>query len=518
MKGRGGLALVLTVLLLAGCNAGPDEGPDEPAEPVALMEAEPEKKAEPSTRVFSLACAAGDGFNPYQCTNQSNRTVLSLLYEPLFTVDASFHAAPYLCEKYEPTGDGRTHTLTLRGNVTFSDGTRLTAEDVNASIKAAMGSPYYSERLKHISSITVNSDRELVITTDAAVGSLDALLNVYIVKADTVNDSVPVGSGPYEPDGAGGLRKRNSRWRYNAPVIQAETVRLLAADTPDAVRDTFEYGVSDLACADPNAGTKMMYHSDYELWDNPTTVMQYIGFNRSSSVFRYEALRCAVSHGIDREAIVSDTAGGFGLAASLPASPSAEFYSKQLAENYDFDEAAFREDLEKRSVSANGDGVLEFQSDYGVQPLNGVMIVCMNSDQRVEAAQAVVNSLNALGFDLTLKALEYDSYVDALKKGNFDLYYGEVRLSPDFDLSAFFSENGSLSFGGCADARAAQLCIQAMENVGNAYNLHQEIMDRGLLCPVLFKVYAIYSARGRVTNLTPCLDGVFLQPIAEETR
>lgn len=145
------------------------------------------------------------------------------------------------------------------------------------------------------------------------------------------------------------------------------------------------------------------------------------------------------------------------------------------------------------------------------------MIVCMNSDQRVAAAQAVVDSLNAQGFDLTLRALEYDSYVAALKNGNFDLYYGEVRLSPDFDLSAFFNEGGSLSYGGCADAKAAQLCAQARENAGNAYDLHQEIMDRGLLCPVLFKVYAIYSARGRVTNLTPCLDGVFLQPMAESS-
>lgn len=517
MRGRGGLALLLAAVLLAGCGAGTEDSPNALARPVALSEARPEDDRALASRIFSLACTPSEGFNPYRCTVQSNRTVLSLLYEPLFTVDSNFHAAPYLCESYEATGDGRTHTLTLRRGVTFSDGTALSAEDVTASIRAAMGSPYYGGRLDHISAVTATSDQELTITTDVAVGALDALLNIYVVKAGTVNDSVPLGTGPFVA--AGETLHRTGWWRGRAPILTAGTVRLVAAETPNAVRDSFEYGLADLACADPNAGVQMTYHSDFELWDNTTTVMQYIGFNRSSPVFCYEAIRRAVSHGIDRELIVSDTAGGFAQAASLPASPNAECYSKQLADHYDRDEAAFRADLEERSVSdlTGADGILEFYDDYGVRALSGDMIVCMNSDQRVAAAQAVVDSLNAQGFDLTLRALEYDSYVTALETGNFDLYYGEVRLSPDFDLSAFFYDGGSLSYGGCADAAAAQLCAQARENAGNAYDLHQEIMDRGLLCPVLFKVYAIYSARGRVTNLTPCLDGVFLQPIAEGT-
>lgn len=520
MRGRRVLALLMAAVFLAGCEAAPEEPAGAPAKPAAVLSEEPENEEEIaySSRIFALACVPNEGFNPYRCTTQSNRTVLSLLYEPLFTVDANFQAAPYLCERYEVTGDGRTHTLTLRGGVTFSDGTPLQAEDAAASIRAATGSAYYGGRLDHISTITVTNSRELVITTDVAVGTLDALLNIYVVKADTVNDSVPLGTGPYMA--AGDSLYQSGWWRGQEPVLTAATVRLVAAETPVAVRDSFEYGIADLACADPNAGVQITYHSDYELWDNNTTVMQYIGFNRSSPVFCYESMRRAVSHGIDREAIVSGTAGGFGLAASLPASPNAGCYSQQLAADYDQDEADFQADLAERSVSdlTGADGILEFYNDYGIQPLKGTMIVCMSSDQRVAAAQAVVNTLNEKGFDLTLRTLEYDSYVNALENGNFDLYYGEVRLPPNFDLSSFFTDGGSLIYGGGADAAAAQLCGQALENAGNAYNLHKEVMDRGLLCPVLFKIYAIYTARGRVTNLTPCLDGVFLKPIEEEIQ
>ncbi len=510
-------ALLLAVLLFfSGCAPREQAGTKAGSEPAAISEAMPEHESAQVSRVFSLAYQPGAGFNPYRCTVQSNRTVLSLLYEPLFTVDSSFRAMPYLCESYEATGDGRTHTLTLRPGVTFSDGTALTTADVEASLRAAMGSPYYGQRLAHISAIELDSDVQMTITTDAAVGALDALLNVYIVRAGTVQEDVPLGTGPFAL--TGDSLHRTGWWRRQAPVIQEGTVRLVAAETPAAVRDSFEYGLADLVCTDPNAGVRIAYHSDFELWDNATTVMQYIGFNMLSPVFMYDSLRTAVSHGIDRDAIVSNTALGFASAAVLPVSPNASVYSVQLAQEYGLSDAAFQKDLEARSVSdiTENDGVLEFYNDYGVQPLSGTMLVCQSSEQRVEAARAVVNALNERGFNLTLRALDYEDYIDALNKGNFDLYYGEVRLSPDFDLSGFFTNGGGLCFGGAADSAAAQLCARAVENAGNAYDLHLEIVERGLLCPVLFKVNAIYSARGRVTGLTPCLDGVFLQPIEEE--
>jgi len=519
MKRRRFLALLLALVLLSGCSpkpAAPAEAePDsaaseepEQSEPAASGEAE---EAAPHT--FSLAYEPATGFNPYRCISQTNRTVISLLYEPLFTVDSNFHAAPYLCASYTSTGDGRTHTIRLRPNVTFSDGSPLTASDVAASLRAAMGSGYYGGRLRRVSAISVVSDTELTISTNAAVGALDALLSVYIVKSGTEGADIPTGTGPYAAEDD--KLRRTAWWRGQTPVPAEEFIRLVAADTPTAVRDNFEYGLADLVCTDPNAGTRVAYHSDFELWDNATTVMQYIGFNLNSPVFGYSAIRAALTHAINREAIVSETAAGFASAASLPASPNAACYNRQLAERYALNEGAFRKLLDSCDVSdiTGDDGILEFYTDTGIQPLSGTMIVCLSSDQRVAAAQEVVNTLNERGFDLTLSPLEYNDYTAALEQGAFDLYYGEVRLSPDFDLSEFFNEGGSLCYGSIADAAAAPLCARAVENAGNAYDLHREIMDRGLLCPVLFKVYAIYTARGRVAGLTPCLDGVFLQPI-----
>jgi hypothetical protein len=77
------------------------------------------------------------------------------------------------------------------------------------------------------------------------------------------------------------------------------------------------------------------------------------------------------------------------------------------------------------------------------------------------------------------------------------------------DLSAFFHTYGELSWGGVDDVSAYSLSQQALENHGNYYTLHKRVMDNGLLCPVLFRSYAVYAARGAVSDLTPARDNVF---------
>ena len=507
------LAACLILALLTGC-AAPAQTPAEEQEETVQesQETVPETAEAAADGAFALPFEAAAGLNPYDCTSLSNRTALSLIYEPLFTVDSSFQAAPYLCQSYEVSDDGMTHTLTLRSEAAFSDGTALTAADAAASIQAAKGSAYYGQRLRRVTAATAVSDQVLTVTTDVACGTLDLLLNVYVVKAGTADSDQPVGTGPYVCSGS--TLRRVGWWRDTEPPVNRETINLVETATPADTRDAFEYGLVDLVCTDPNSGGSLLYHSDYELWNHNSTVMQYIGFNLNSPVFVYSPVRAALTYAIDRDAIVSDTAGGFAAAAVLPASPYAALYDSRLADSYAWNPTAFEEALAASEIrDMDGDGVLDIYSEGGTQALTGTMIVCSASEQRVSAARTVVDGLNALGFQLTLKPLEYDQYVQALQNGNFDLYYGEVRLAPNFDLSEFFREGGSLSYGGIADSSVELLCSRAVENTGNAYDLHQKVLERGLLCPVLFKTYAVYSSRGAVSNLSPCLDGVFLRPM-----
>ena len=92
--------------------------------------------------------------------------------------------------------------------------------------------------------------------------------------------------------------------------------------------------------------------------------------------------------------------------------------------------------------------------------------------------------------------------------GNFDLYYGEMRMSSNFDLGPFFRNGGSVAYGGMESGTALNLCASMLENAGNAYDLHKRDMDQGYLCPIVFKSYTVYTTRGAAQDLKPAIDWV----------
>ena len=106
-----------------------------------------------------------------------------------------------------------------------------------------------------------------------------------------------------------------------------------------------------------------------------------------------------------------------------------------------------------------------------------------------------------------LERLRIGRHDTLLNLGGYDLAYCEVRLTADFDLSAFFG--GSLSAYAIQHEEAPALCLAALENQGNFYDLHKLIMDEGLFCPVLFKSRAVMADRGSVSGLMPAPVNVF---------
>lgn len=470
---------------------------------------------------FGLAYQLSYGLHPYRCVSLNNRVILSFLYEPLFAVDSSFSPVPVLAESYFVSDDGMTTTVTLKSGARFSDGAPVTAADAAYSINSAKDSDYYGNRLNCITSAVAQDDRTLVLTTRTAYGALPVLLDIPIIPVDQAEEDVPLGSGPYVFRDNTTLERNESWWQDTAPLVDFPFITLTHATTAADIRDNFEYENVNIVLSDPNSAAYVNFHNDYELWTGNTTIMQYIGYNLGSNVFSNYGLRGAITYAIDRETIVTENAGGFAQAAVLPAAPQADCYDVKLANTYSYSLPKFYDRLESASVEdMDADGVLDLyvtSLGYAVS-CSGTMIVCSSSYQRVQAATAVVNALNELGFRLTLKSLDYDEYANALANGNFDLYYGEVRLSPNFDLSPFFRGGGSLSYGYLADSTMENLCSRALLNSGNTYDLYKRLCDRGYITPVLFKNYAVFTTRGAVQNPVEYLDWFLPAPTAEESQ
>ena len=445
---------------------------------------------------LKLAYYPARSLNPYLCTDYTNRTLFTLLYQSLFTTDRDYVTRPMLCKRYTVSEDAKTYTVYLE-NATFSDGAALTVEDVVASMTAARESDYYGGRFLHITEVKPSADGGVTFLLDTAYEDLPLILDIPIVKASQVAEDRPLGTGPYAlytATGGESLRKRTNWWcSHIALPYSAETITLSPAESTTQIRDSFEFFGLNLVCADPGSDRYADYRCDYELFDCENGIFLYLATSRDSKVFKNDPVRVALTYAVNRDLLVEEYYRGFARSATLPASPLSPYYNKNLAERYKYNDMKFLEAIQNADLEGS------------------TIVFLANSDDslRLRVARRIGDMLEACGLEVEMKELGGTAYTDAIKTRQYDIYLGQTRLSPNMDLSAFFDTYGQLSWGGVNDTGAYNLCLQALENHGNYFTLHKQVMDQGLICPVLFRSYAIFASRGRVSNIEPTRDSIF---------
>ena len=99
-------------------------------------------------------------------------SLYGVVYESLVTVDDNGLPQPLLAESWTESGGGQTWTFTLRENITFSDGTPLTAQDVVASGQyilnlakndQGLDRGFYGNIRYMVSSFSAQDDRTVVV-------------------------------------------------------------------------------------------------------------------------------------------------------------------------------------------------------------------------------------------------------------------------------------------------------------------------------------------------------------------
>ena len=493
-------SILLCVALLTGCAGHMDspytptgDGLDRDEDYTGPVATKPQQEVQ----ALNLTYYPDRSMNPILCTDFTNRALFSLLYQSLFVVDRDYHTEPMLCEKYKVSADMKTYTFYIAPNAVFSDGSPLTASDVVASLLAAKQSKLYSGRFLHITQIALSEDGGITVRLKTACENLPILLDIPIIKESQLNENFPLGTGPYAPEPmvAGGLRlRRVDNWWCRAQMpVTAPSIGLIAAQSPTQIRDQFEFFDLDLVCADPGSDRYADYRCDYELWNCENGIFLYLVCNMDSKVFSVPEVRRAVTHAIDRDTLAGAYYRGFAQSAILPASPQSPYYSKTLAAQYGYDAVKFAQAV----------------SDAGMQGRSVVLLVNSDDSLRLRVARDIGKMLTDGGLIVEMKEVGGNAYQQALRNRDYDLYVGQTKLSPNMDLSAFFSGNGSLSYGGIADVSTYSLCLESLANHGNYYTLHQRIMENGSICPILFRSYAVYATRGLLTGLTPARDNVF---------
>ena len=492
------ILVCLLVCILSGCSS--DEKPYIPTgngltwdEESPLSTTTPQE--EPPEQELILVYYPNKTMNPYTCTDFTNRALFSLIYQGLFAVDSDYQVSPILCSRYTVSDDMRTYEFYVDG-ATFSDGTPVTVEDVYESLQAARESNIYKGRFQYVRSLRMNDSGGVIFQLGTACENFPLLLDIPIVKASETEADHPLGTGPYYLENTNSgmrLRRRTSWWCDAEMVVTASSIVLKEAQSATQIRDAFEFSDVGLVCANPGSDSYADYRCDYELWDCENGIFLYLACNMESKLFSIPSIRAALTHAIDRDAIVTKYYRGFAHSATLAASPLSPYYNHRLASEYGYEPEIFMKALSDNYLSG--------------APIK--ILVNKQDTLRLRIAREIGKMMENCGLVVEMVEAAGDDYYYYLNIKNFDIYVGQTKLSANMDLTAFFGPGSALRYGDITDASIYAMCREALANKGNYINLHKMVADDGRLCPILFQTYGIHATRGLLTGLSPSRDNIF---------
>lgn len=493
------LLLALAMLALTGCS---DWDTSELEDPLSDLTDYYEKKEpeNPTLTSFTLPYFSNQTLDPITCSDGAQLTLGALLYEGLFALDENFNVQNVLAESYTYHADTFTYVIKLRSNVHFSDGSRLSAYDAADTLQRARSSERYKARLSHVKSVYAEDSDTLMLSLTNDNRCFTACLDIPIIKSGTENELIPLGTGAYcwcTDDGT--YLGVNHRW-WQEKNLPLERIELLDCRNTDTMVYSFYAHEVQLLELDLTGTNTTSVSGSGNYTEAGTTVMQYIGFNTAREPFKNTALRQAISQGIDRVGTINAYLLGHAKAAQFPLSPESSLYPADLETVYspDYYASAMNTAGYKKGASRTV-----------------TMIVNEENAFKMSMAQEIAKNLSHYDLKVEVSVLPWDQYMYALRSGNFDMYYGEVRLTADWDISPLVMSGGSLNYGGYKNENTEKLLhayLTATDDAARSKAMNmlcQNLSAQVPFVPVCFKNISVLLPSGAIESITPTFANPF---------
>jgi peptide/nickel transport system substrate-binding protein len=243
--------------------------------------------------------------DPRFATDAMSARLSRLLHAPLVEFDSAAQAVPGLADwrLLSPLH----YRFTLHADARFHNGRPITAADVAATYRAvldpALASPL-REALRNIATVQALDARTIDFLLQRADSLFPATLGIGVMAAADARgarDSWHSASGPFSredwrSDGNVVLRRRSDGERVEVVVVKDATVRALKliAGELDVAQGNLPPEI--IAWLATRPGLRVVEHNG--------TTFSYLGFNLSHGPLRDQRVRAAISHAIDRDAVV----------------------------------------------------------------------------------------------------------------------------------------------------------------------------------------------------------------------
>jgi peptide/nickel transport system substrate-binding protein len=337
---------------------------------------------------------------------------------------------PVLAESWKLSDRGATINIRLKPSLRFSDGTPLTAADVERTLRIALdpkdaapaGDIFRSS--SGDPQIHVLSDREIVVHYAVPKPGLEQAFDTLAIVPPRSGSRFPATAGPfYVAEYKPGEYIRLLRNPWFKPLPPLDSIRVDIQENRDIELSRFLKGDLNLMNnldADsfeqirtkmPQAAVDLGPSMDVEfLWFNQSPARNLPEWKRTW--FRSTAFRHAISASLHRDDIVRLVYKGYAHPAAGPFSPANIFWYNHNLQPRTYDPAASARLLAQDGFINRG-GILYDQAGH---PVEFSLITNAGNKSRERTAAIIQDDLRKIGIRVNIAALEFGSLVERISK------------------------------------------------------------------------------------------------------
>ena len=499
----------------------PTPGPENPA---------------PGGGVFRRLWADPPTLDPHLTGDTTSAGVVVEIFSGLVAIDTDLQLVPDIAESWTIDDTGTVYTFTLRDNVTFHNGDKVTAHDFKWSIERAASpslashladtylndiigaSDYIEGNAASIEGVTVIDDKTLQIAIDAPKAYFLAKLSyptAYVLHRDAVEGggrnwwvSNAVGTGPfrlkeYRIGERIVLERFDEYYREPRPDVDAINMNLAGGQSM-AMYENDEIDVTGVGLFDLDRVLDPDEPLNRELVVAPPGFsVSYIGMNASTPPFDDANFRRALNHSIDKDLIANEVLAELVKPAYSILPPGFPGYTEDI-QGLEYDPDLAREYLAQSKYA-----------DPETRPRIVITVPGTGGTIGLDLEVIIEMWKQELGIEVEIQQVEWATYLEDLDDRKFQAYAG-LGWSADYPdpqdfLDILFHTESGMNHGSYSntdvdalleEARTIQDVVRRVELYNQAEQL---IVDDAAWVPTWFtgEQYALVKPYINGYRLTP---------------
>lgn len=387
--------------------------------------------------------------------------IFDRLFESEVESDGSTAIVPSLCEGYTVSEDGLTYSFTLREGIVFSNGSALTASDVQYSFERLLTAGGVNDDVPlevlgsaalqngesdTLEGFVVTDDLHFDITLAAANAGFIAELTgpaMSIVDKETMESvdnfglecADTIGTGPYIVTewvvNDHYTLEYNDKYWGDEPSVKKVVVSIIPdSSTQNLMYQNGELDIIDLESLDSSIvdATYKTLYSD-KIIVSPRVGLTYFALNANNEYLSDVNVRRALQMAIDAEAIVAAIYGGDAIVENGIIPKGVWGFNAEL------DRPAYDPDAAKALLTEAGyaEGEIHFELSMDSSASGNTQLVY----------QVIQQQLQAIGITAEIKSYDESSWLDLRKSGEMDSFVANWTMDYNDPANIMYTFFGS---------------------------------------------------------------------------